>query len=144
MIVFRSRMAKSELKRLAGPVGMALFVGLTIVGVFTNSLQRRSVNTAKQVAAAKSLLPSDVELVSIDFTHHLFAYYYEDPIGLIKVSRTGKLSAPEATYFCFENRRVNPSRLNFKYETIAVVSCARFKDQEAVDIVTVARLIEDN
>lgn len=142
LMVFRSWRAKSDTMRLAGPVGVALFMGLTFVGIFTNSLQQRSVNTAEQVAAVKRQLPTDAKLVSLGYTHHQFAYYYGDPIPLVNISAGDKISAPESTYFCFHNNRVNPSRLDFKYETIAVVSCARFRGTETDDVVTVARRVE--
>ena len=143
VVAFGSRLAKSESGRLAGPVAVALFVGLTFVGVFTNSLQRRSETTAEQVAAVKRQLPADAGLVSLGYTHHLFAYYYGEAIPLVYIPATDRSPGPEVRYFCFLHRLVNPSQLGFEYETIAVVSCARFREKETDNVVTVARRAGD-
>ena len=141
LAAFGSRSTAGRAGRLAGPVAVALFVGLTFVGVFTNSLVRRSENAAESVAALKRQLPTDAGLTSLGYVHHLFAYYYGDAIGLIDIPEEGKLPAPRSTYFCFYNRSVRPSRLDFEYETIAVVPCSRFREKETDDMVTVARRV---
>lgn len=140
-LTFCSRAAESFSRRLLGPAAVALFMGLTFVGVFTNSLLHRSESTAAAVAEVKKSLPTDANLVSLGYVHHLFAYYYGDPIALIKIPEKGDICAPESEYFCFENRRLDASRLNFPYEVVAEVSCARFRDKPSDDWVTVARRV---
>ena len=138
-VAFRSRRAESQGGRLGGPVAVALFMGLTVVGVFTNSLQRRSENAAERIAAVKSQLPSDARLVSLGYTHHLFAYYYGEPIPMVEIPLAGGSPGPQVEYFCFHHRRIAPAQLGFEYETIALVPCSRFREKETDDAVTVAR-----
>ena len=142
LAAFISRKSPNSAARMAGPVSVALFMGLTFVGVFTNSLAARSENAPAAVAALRQKLPTGAKLASLGYVHHLFAYYYGDAIELVDIPAEGEIAAPESAYFCFHNRLVDPSRLQFAFETIAVIPCSRFREKQTDDLVTVARRIE--
>jgi|GEM_PF-248577 len=141
-VALKSRSITKGLRRLIGPASVAIFMGLTFVGVFTNSLIRTSGNTAEAVAAIKQQLPDDVQLVSLGYAHHLFAYHYRDYIPMIKVPHKGKIKPPKSEYFCFQNRSFKTARLGFKYEIIAEISYERTKIRDPNKIMTVARKIK--
>lgn len=128
--------------RLAGPLSVALFMGLTFVGIFTNSLVRISGNTAEAVAALKRQLPEDVDLCSLSETYHLFAYYYGDYIPIVEVPMNGKIPQPKFKYFCFQNFIIDPTRFEFEYEVIAEIPYGRTNKKDRNKIVTVARTVQ--
>jgi 4-amino-4-deoxy-L-arabinose transferase-like glycosyltransferase len=159
MAVFWSRPAATTLQRVTGLLGVAAFVGVTFVGVFTNSLARRSVDTAGMVARLKQELPEDAHLVSLGRVHHLFTYYYHDMIELVPVpgEKGARYLFPEEpegcsaqkvpdlfsssgmTYFCFYNATLSPDDIPFPFETVAVISCDRFRTPNSKNVITVGR-----
>ncbi|MBI4518146.1 MAG: glycosyltransferase family 39 protein [Deltaproteobacteria bacterium] len=131
--------------RLAALVTVALFLGLSYTGVVVNALANTSVDTEASVARLKQQLPRGHRLLSLGPIHHLFAYYYRDPIALLEWSDPGvaaELAKPE-TFFCFyrsDDRRIEPS---FAWQPVAVISVARSRDRAAEMQVIVGRLSGD-
>ncbi len=107
-------------------LSIAGFVGFTHMGPITNIRVAQSQDTGSQVAQLKELLPLEAqdELVSVGLVHHLFAYYYNEPIRAV---------APDALdpannqweYFCFHQIGEAPLELPFEWTPVAVVSCDR-------------------
>ncbi|MDZ4780381.1 MAG: glycosyltransferase family 39 protein [Planctomycetia bacterium] len=107
-------------------LSIAGFVGFLHSGPITNIRVAQSQDTDSQVAQLKQLLPLDAqrELVSLGLVHHLFAYYYAEPIRAL---------APEAfeqtsydwEYFCLHQIGDAPLDLPFDWTPVAVVSCDR-------------------
>jgi len=142
-VLFRSREAKTPWQRIAGGASIALFLALTMVGVFTNSLLRRSEDQAALVAQLKHRIPAGTKLVSLGQVHHLFAYHFGEPIEPIPVPKPGEAPPAGVEFFCFHNVCVPLSRLDFPYETLAVVPCDRFRGSTSDNCVTVCRRILD-
>ncbi len=95
--------------------------------------------TEEAVEQVRSLLPADAELVSIGPTDHLFAFYYRDPIRLVRWDR---LEGAEFEYFCYSTQfSESPpmTELPFSFEIRAVVSCERQKMSDPKRVVVVAK-----
>jgi len=129
----------TQTQRLVGPLAVAVFMGLSLVGVFGNSLARRSVDQAAMVAELKRKMPENARLVSLGLVHHLFAYHYRKPIEMLPVPGSGETLPPDCEYFCFHNRVTTAERLTFPFETLAVIPCDRFQKPQPDDYVIVCR-----
>lgn len=104
---------------------LAAFLGLTFTGVVVNVRQSRSEDLAGAVAALKRRLPPDARLVSLGIAHHAFAYYYRDFIPLAESSGTEGDSG-DWDFFCYHAPADGPApRVDFPWETVAVISCDR-------------------
>jgi 4-amino-4-deoxy-L-arabinose transferase-like glycosyltransferase len=91
--------------------------------VYLPNLHARSIDNAAEVAEARELL-GDEKLVSFDYTHHLFAFYYKRPITLLPWPD----SQPERhdfTYFCYSTEYYPHMDLPFPWEVVKVVNCDR-------------------
>jgi 4-amino-4-deoxy-L-arabinose transferase-like glycosyltransferase len=129
----------TQTRRIVGAVAVALFMGLTLIGPFQNSLARRSVDQAVLVAQLKRTIPKDARLSSLGLVHHLFAYHWREPIEMLPVPKPGESLPDGCEYFCFHSRVVKPGDLSFAFETLAIIPCDRFKKPEPEDYVTVCR-----
>ncbi|HLA83743.1 MAG TPA: glycosyltransferase family 39 protein [Thermoguttaceae bacterium] len=142
VVVWAAR-AANQARRVAGLLAIAVFMGITLVGPFNNSLARRSVDHAALVAALKEKMPDDARLVSLGTVHHLFAYHYRRPIAWRPVPKPGDPLPPDYEYFCFHNRLITADKLPGPFETIAIISCDRFKQDPPRDFITVCRRKEN-
>ncbi len=96
-------------------------------------------DTAEAVEKVRRLLPTGAELVSIGPTDHLFAFYYREPIRLVRWDRIG---GEKFGYFCYSTQfSESPpmSELPFSFEVLAVVSCERQEMSEPKRVVVVAK-----
>lgn len=138
-VVVWSVLGTSQARRVVGAVTVALFMGLTFVGVAGNSFARRSVDQPGLVAQLRQRLPDDARMVSLGLVHHLFAYHYREPIEMVPISERGEPLAVDFEYFCFHRRLVDGSRLPFAFETLAIIPCGRFRNSVPQDCVVVGR-----
>ena len=72
-------------------LGIAIFAAGSYASIVVDGMVRRSEDTASAVARVKAAMPPGARLVSFCPTHHLFAYYYGEPIelrGLPDANRT--------------------------------------------------------
>ena len=142
-VTLRSRHAATHRQRLAGVIAVAAFLGLTYTGIVTDSLMRNSEHAAEAVAQLKRQLPQHTRLVSFGPVHHLFAYYYREPILLLPWPRK-RPPPPEVTYFCLTYSDFRPDRrpaveLPFPWEEVAVISCDRSRHTQPRNVVVVGR-----
>ncbi len=134
-----------ELARLRiGVLTVAAFAGLAFTGVAVNALVKTSNQTAAQVAALKQRLGLGARLVSFGQVHHVFAYYYHDPIEFHPwpKANSGDDSSAQVEYFCFDQSAVRPTKpLPFAWEPVAIVSCDRMLRSTPNDAVVIGRRI---
>jgi 4-amino-4-deoxy-L-arabinose transferase-like glycosyltransferase len=133
----------SRLRRVIAVLAVAAFMGVVLVGVFGDSLARRSVDHAGQIAALRQKLPNNTRLFSLGPVYHLFAYHYGEPIEPLPVPKPGDFLPPECEYFCFHSSILKPEDVPFPFETVATISCDRFKKPTASDYVVVGRRKQD-
>ena len=96
-------------------------------------------NTAEAVEGVKRRLPAGAQFVSIGPTDHLFAFYYRDPIRLVRWDR---IEDEQFEYFCYSTQfSESPpmTELPFSFEVLAVVSCERQEMSDPKRVVVVAR-----
>lgn len=129
----------SRLRHVVAVLAVAAFMGVMVVGVFGDSLVRRSVDHAGQIAALKRKLPEGVQLYSLGPMYHLFAYHYGEPIELLPVPKAGDRLPAECEYFCFHSSEVTPEDVPFPFDIVAVINCDRFKKPMASDYVVVGK-----
>lgn len=106
-------------------LAVAAFVGLTFTGVVTNRRVLTSVDTEGAVARLKQELPQGHRLVSLGQVHHLFAYYYREPIALVAWPGDSSPLEAEQTYFCFNRLDGADVPIPFPWERVATISVAR-------------------
>jgi 4-amino-4-deoxy-L-arabinose transferase-like glycosyltransferase len=139
IIVVWSLRRGTDARRVVGVVAIALFMGVSVVGVAGNSFARRSVDQPGITARLKQQIPEDAEMVSFGLVHHLFAYHYRDPIHFLPIPRKGQAPPDDFEYFCFHRRLVNGKSLPFEFETLGIFPCDRFKKSEPQDYVVIGR-----
>lgn len=124
----------------AGILAIAAFSGLSYAGIAVNYQIATSYNIAGAVADVKEHLPKGEKLVSFGPLHHVFTYYFGQPIE----QRDWPKADPGASYFCFFETRTDPAReLPFAWEKVAVVPCDRSQVDSAGEVVVVGRRIEE-
>lgn len=125
---------------VVGAAAVGLFAAVVWNGpVVEWKLAMSEQGTAEAVEALRRELPPDAELISIGPTDHLFAFYYRDPIRLIRWDR---LDAEKFEYFCYSTQfSESPpmSELPFSFEVLAVVSCERQENENPKRVVVVAK-----
>lgn len=122
---------QSALRRRAAVFAVAGFVALTYDTVLINAFQATTVDTAGAIAALKRQLPQGTQLVSFDQTHHMFAYYYRQPIPVIPYPESADEVDESIRYFCVEANQAASSPLPFPWEPIADIRCDRHVGQGA-------------
>jgi 4-amino-4-deoxy-L-arabinose transferase-like glycosyltransferase len=140
-IAWRCREGLTERQQLAGAACIAALLGLAHSSLVTNAMVYSSERATQQaVAELKRSLPPGAELVSFGPVHHLFAYYYRDPIRQLPESGMAGGAPPSVEYFCVGNDFSPPGRPPFPFETLAVVSCERNHRPSPRSVVLVGRL----
>jgi hypothetical protein len=126
----------------AGVLTLAAFMGLTYTGVVV-SVQSRTSNTPwTAIASIRELIPPGERLMSFDPVHHLFAYYYAEPIELQRLGKDRRATPSSGAYFCFAvdphyTRPVIP----FAWETVAEISCERTQSPHPASKVVIGRRV---
>lgn len=125
---------------VVGTVSVGLFAALVWNGPIVEwKLAISERKTAEAIELVRRRLPADAELVSIGPTDHLFAFYYRDPIRLVRWDR---LDGEQFEYFCYSTQfSESPpmSELPFAYDILAVVSCERQESENPKRVVVVAK-----
>jgi 4-amino-4-deoxy-L-arabinose transferase-like glycosyltransferase len=122
---WRSRVSITVAQARIGVLSMAIFLGLTSTGVRTNVLTRTREPTAEAVADLRQQLGPDARLVSLGPIHHLFTYYYGDPIPMLPYPiPRGEIPAV-GEYFCFSNRDPAVVEVPFPWQKVTEISCER-------------------
>ena len=124
--VFWSRKRHDLPHARAGVLAVAVFMGLSYT-IMVMTFQMRTANDpSAEVARIREMLPPGERLISLGKVHHLFAYYYGQPIEMRKLPRRQVAPNVEDRYFCFaEDPGTEPLQIPFDWEPIAEVSCER-------------------
>jgi 4-amino-4-deoxy-L-arabinose transferase-like glycosyltransferase len=120
----------SEARAYSLVLGLAIFVGLTHVGVVVSAMTRVSEDAAPAVAALKCKLPPHVRLVSFGLVETLFTYYFDEPIELRHWPPMEHDLAGGHDYFCFTWDQDFMPPFPFAWRVIGDVPCGRFRNNE--------------
>jgi hypothetical protein len=107
-------------------LSIGAFIGFAYMGPITNIRVAMSENTAERIAELKRELPPEARerMVSLGRVHHLFAYYYRDPIEPVALD-FATIERADWQYFCFDQPGDSPPVLPFAWEELAVISCEK-------------------
>ncbi|MBI3838533.1 MAG: glycosyltransferase family 39 protein [Planctomycetia bacterium] len=135
-----SRMRHDHGHALTGILAVAGFMGLSYTGVVVDMQIQTSNDPSAQVAAVREKIPPGEHLVSFNRIHHLFAYYFQQPIELLKLCDHEVPSDTTASYFCFgEGPDIEKIEIPFAWDRIAVISCERARSSNPSTIVVVGK-----
>lgn len=123
--------------------GLACYLAVGYCVVVVHATQARSVDTAALVARVKEAIPAGSRLVGIDGTHHLFAYYYGEPVELRSSPQLVFGDSSDVTYFCYEALGDERKPMPFPSEVIAVIPVDRNRHATPVRVVVVGRRLTD-
>ncbi|MBL8796140.1 MAG: glycosyltransferase family 39 protein [Planctomycetia bacterium] len=117
---------------------LVCFLGLTYNGPILNAMLQRSEQAASAVEELKHLLPPGQRLVSFGPVHHLFAYYFGEPIEQ-HPNRPRPQDCRDVVYFCCDARDGLLPKLPFAWEAVGVVSMDRNRHAVPSQAVVVGR-----
>lgn len=122
---------------------IALAFGATYSGARINELVRKSADNGADIAALRTRLPRDAQLVSFGRAHHLFAYYYGQTIPALDWPAAAGTVPGNLEYFCFEDLEgVEEPALPFAWEPVAVVPCDRNREPRPAQKMIVGRRLD--
>jgi len=135
-----SRGVHESSRATAGILALAGFTGLSYTGVVVDMQIHASNDPSAEVASVRRMIPPGERLVSFGPVHHLFAYYFGNPIELEHVSGREVSPGTTATYFCFnEDPSLGRLEIPFAWDRIAVVSCERARSSSPLATVVVGK-----
>lgn len=125
------RTGRGEFRLHCGLLSVAGFMGLSMTGVFVNTLDIRSVDTEGSIAELRMNLPVGHRMVSLGPVNPLFGFLYPDPI-----ERIDRLDDPlfldDGVYFSIDAMKPLPGNAGsvpFGWRRVAVIPVARTRDQ---------------
>jgi 4-amino-4-deoxy-L-arabinose transferase-like glycosyltransferase len=119
---------------------VAVFTSLMYAGAITNVRINQSQNAAQVIAQLKDQLPDGSHMVSFGPVHHLFNFYYDEPIELLPWPEKADEVSPDVEYFCFEASPTH-SNLPLSWVKVAEISCHRSRGEEHGPTVIVGRYV---
>jgi len=141
-IAYRARFATGLLRHQAGVLALAGFMGLTYTGIVVSLQSLASNNPVEIVRSIRELIPEGERLVSFGKIHHLFAYYYKDPILLQPLGEGEEATRMPGEYFCFAiDPTYEPPSIPFDWEPVAEISCERSRSANPRTKVVVGRCL---
>ena len=137
-----SRTRKDVRHAQTGIFAVAGFIGLSYTGVIMSLQMQTSNDPSSEVASVRQMIPDGQHLVSFGPIHHLFAYYYQQPIELEPLVDNEAAADTSATYFCFAEDPGYPKTIiPFDWQPIAEISCERARSQRPLTKVIVGKRI---
>jgi hypothetical protein len=109
-----------------GILSLAGFLGFSYTSIAISAQARTSNDPTGAIAEVRRMLPADEPLVSFGPVHHLFAYYYRQPIELAPLEGHTAPAQTSAIYFCFsEDPGFVKPEIPFAWQRVAEISCER-------------------
>jgi len=141
-VAYRARFATGLLRHQAGVLALAGFMGLTYTGIVISLQSLASNNPVEVVRSIHELIPEGERLVSFGKIHHLFAYYYKDPILLQPLGEGEEATRMPGEYFCFAvDPTYEPPSIPFDWEPVVEISCERSRSASPRTKVVVGRCL---
>jgi 4-amino-4-deoxy-L-arabinose transferase-like glycosyltransferase len=134
----RSRRDRAHVQ--VGILALAGFMGLSYSGIVINTQMRTSNDPSAAVVSVREMIPPGDRLVSFGPVHHLFAYYYQQPIELRKVDNGQAPTQFTNTYFCFvDDPFFATPEIPFLWDRVAEISCERARSKNPLTKVVVGK-----
>lgn len=121
-----------------GVLSVAAFWGLAYAELAIDAMVKTSNLPAAEIARVKQQLDGRGRLVSFGSIHHLFAYYFQDPIEYRRWP-TDAANHADVEYFCFSQTKGQPRELPFAWTPLAEISCDRNRRADPNDRVVIGR-----
>jgi 4-amino-4-deoxy-L-arabinose transferase-like glycosyltransferase len=137
-IAWRVPMAWHRRQLRTGTLVVAGFTALTYSAVVVNAMCQRNGRASTEVTALKAGLLREAKLTSLNAVHHLFAYWFDQPIDLVPWPQA---DVPDLEWFCFSSVRDIRPVLPFAWQEIAVISVDRNYHVKPQNVVVVGRRI---
>lgn len=138
-----SRRRRELVRAQLGVVAMAAFMSLVHVGIVMNVQAAGSNQPQDAIAHVRAMIPPGERLVSLDKVHHLFAYYYRDPIDLQPFGAQRSATELPGEYFCFAvDPQAKAFAIPFAWQRVAEISCERIQMAEPRTKVVVGRRLD--
>jgi 4-amino-4-deoxy-L-arabinose transferase-like glycosyltransferase len=139
-LMIRLRPRQQAWQAQAAVLTLAAFMGLTYTGVVVSVQTQTSNHPWEAIARVRELIPPGERLMSFGQVHHLFAYYYGEPIELQKLGKSRRATPMSGSYFCFAvDPHYTPPIIPFEWETVAEISCERTHSPHPANKVVVGR-----
>jgi 4-amino-4-deoxy-L-arabinose transferase-like glycosyltransferase len=140
IVIARRAVDQPQLQRQA-VLAIAGFCGLAYVGIVLNVVVAQSTNPAADIAQLKQQLPPHVQLTSLGPAHHMFNFYFAEPVRLVPRLLPAERSHEVGEYFCFAQNRDEPAPIEipFDWEPVTTISCDRTLRREPVDMLVIGR-----
>jgi 4-amino-4-deoxy-L-arabinose transferase-like glycosyltransferase len=127
-----------------GVLSISAFWGVSYTAIVINLQAHTSNDPSQQIANIRAMLPPDRPLVSFGRVHHLFAWYYDEPVGLEPLDDNVAPASSDAEYFCFSVDPGFPTpSIPFAWQEIAQVSCERARSDKPLAKVIVGRRVRE-
>jgi hypothetical protein len=137
-VVAWSRLRPTLPRVQLGILTLAGFMGLSYTGIVISMQARTSNDPSLAVLSVRDLIPPGERLLSFGPVHHLFAYYYQEPIELRKVSGGQAPTEFSNTYFCFvDDPFFETPEIPFAWNRVAEISCERFRSRHPLTKVVI-------
>jgi 4-amino-4-deoxy-L-arabinose transferase-like glycosyltransferase len=137
-VIVWSRHKSTPLCGELGVLTLAGFLGLTYSGIVLSAQMGGSNDPSADVIAVRRMIPRGERLLSFGLVHHLFAYYYQEPIELRKLTDTQAPSDFSNTYFCFvDDPGFETPEIPFEWERVAEISCERARSNNPLTKVVI-------
>ncbi len=138
--VYWSRGHHSLARAQVGSLALAGFIGFSYSGVVLSVQAHVANDPSAAVVSVRALIPPGEQLVSLGPVHHLFAYYYREPIQLQKLSHRRAPASTKANYFCYvEDPKFRRPYIPFAWDPIAEISCERARSERPLTKVVVGK-----
>ncbi|MBL8829371.1 MAG: glycosyltransferase family 39 protein [Planctomycetaceae bacterium] len=140
LVIARRGADQPRLQRQA-VLAVAGFCGLIYVGVVLNVVVAQSTNPAGDIAQLKQQLPPHAQLTSLGPAHHMFNFYFAEPVRLVPRLLPAERGHEVGEYFCFAQNRDEPQPIEipFDWEPVTTISCDRTRRPEPVDMLVIGR-----
>ena len=140
MILFWLRPRRQAWQMQAGVLTLAAVMGMTYTGAVLSVQSRNSNNPRDVIASVRELIPPGERLMSFDPVHHLFAYYYGEPIELQRLGKNRRATPTSGSYFCFSvDPHYTSPVIPFEWDTVVEISCERTRSPHPMSKVVVGR-----
>lgn len=140
VLIWRFRAATGRAAVRFTMLTLTCFLAMTYTGVIVNAIENRSIVVAPDVARVRSLIPPGQHLVSLAPVHHLFAFYYPEPIP-VRPFPHQPAQWKGITYFCLHIDKGRMPPLPFPWEKIAVVPMDRNRQEQSEQMELIGRVM---
>jgi 4-amino-4-deoxy-L-arabinose transferase-like glycosyltransferase len=141
LLIMRRSTLDDRSRGLLAPGLLAVLIAAMFNGPVINMLVHNATDPGADVAAVRTELPDDVELVSFGLLHHKFLYWYGEPIRLLPWPTSLDDVPEDIDYFAITVLRGQKRTLPFEWTEVATLNMDRTRSDDPENRVLVARRV---